>query len=153
MIKIGKLTDYAIVVLSHMARNEQQLFAAAELSAATGIASPTVAKVLKLLHKRGLLHSIRGAKGGYRLALVAEQTKLSAIIAAMEGPIAMTECTGLHDHCRQTAGCGVRGHWLVISRVIQAALDAVTLAEMAKPVSPSHPPGQPVPHPVAGRSR
>lgn len=134
MLRISKLTDYAIIVLGHMARSEGQTHTAAGLAEATGVAAPTVSKILKMLGKSGILKSTRGAHGGYLLAQPPEQTSVAAVIFALEGPIALTECEGERGGCEQSSSCYARGSWDVINRAVRAALDSVSLADMARPV-------------------
>jgi FeS assembly SUF system regulator len=133
MLRLSKLTDYATVILSFMARDKSRVFAALEIAAATGIMQPTVSKVLKLLVKADVLTSVRGAHGGYRLARDPGEISVAAVISALEGPIALTECSISHDNCRQSDGCGIRGNWSVLNRTIQRALESVTLADMLLP--------------------
>ena len=91
MLRLSKLTDYASVILSFMARDNMQVHAAMEIATVTGIALPTVSKILKLLVNSDVLISTRGAKGGYVLARLPEEISVAAIISALEGPIALTE--------------------------------------------------------------
>jgi FeS assembly SUF system regulator len=133
MLRIGKLTDYAIIVLGHMAKQPERTYTAGDLSTTAGVAAPTVSKILKALTRTRVLTSTRGAKGGYQLALPPEHTSVASIIYAMEGPIALTECGLDHDACEQSASCHIRGNWAVINRAIRASLESVTLADMAAP--------------------
>jgi FeS assembly SUF system regulator len=137
MLRISKLTDYAIIVLGHMARNPQQTFAATELADSAGVNVPTVSKVLKTLTRAQVLTSTRGVKGGYQLASAPEHTTVASIIYALEGPIALTECGLEQDACQQSSSCHTRGHWNVINRAINTALESVTLADMATPMAAS----------------
>lgn len=133
MLRVSKLTDYATVILSFMARDTGAVHAAIEISAATGIALPTVSKILKLLAHEHVLISTRGAKGGYALASTPDKITVAAVISALEGPIALTECSISHQGCEQASGCGIRGNWGLINEAIQNALESVTLADMIKP--------------------
>lgn len=133
MIRIGKLTDYAFILLGQMAREKSAVHAAAELSARSGIALPTVSKVLKMLARAGVARSVRGSHGGYALADLPEHLSVARIIDAMEGPIALTDCAITESHCQQAASCGVRGHWSIINQALSTALDAVTLADLLLP--------------------
>ncbi|MGZ8218091.1 SUF system Fe-S cluster assembly regulator [Methylomagnum sp.] len=135
MLRISKLTDYAIIVLGQMARHPQQTFAATELAESAGVAVPTVSKVLKALTRAQVLTSTRGAKGGYQLANPPERTTVASIIFALEGPIALTECGLEQDSCQQSSSCHTRGHWNIITRAINTALESVTLADMATPMT------------------
>ena len=88
MIRMNKLTDYGVVLLTTFARDPGQGISARELSMRTGIPQPTVVKLLKTLLKAGLLVSQRGTKGGYALSQPPEEVPVSAVIEALEGPLA-----------------------------------------------------------------
>ncbi len=138
MIRVSKLTDYATVVLSYMASHDaSRLFTAAELSSETGVALPTVSKILKLLTKASVLQSIQGAKGGYSLVSSPDKTTVASIISAIEGPVSITECSSETGHCEQESNCSIRWNWGRINHAIQTALDSVTLADMVVPQSAS----------------
>ena len=134
MLRLSKLTDYATVILSFMAKDKTQVRAAMELAAVTGIALPTVSKILKLLVNANVLISTRGAKGGYVLARMPEEISVATVISALEGPIALTECSISHQGCEQASGCDIRGNWSLINQIIHNALESVTLADLTRPV-------------------
>lgn len=133
MLRISKLTDYATVILSFMAAGRENVHSALEIASATGIALPTVSKILKLLVNAGVLVSTRGPRGGYALASLPEQITVADVISALEGPIALTECSISHQGCEQASGCGIRGNWGLINQAIHKALESVTLADMIRP--------------------
>jgi len=139
MIKLSKLTDYAFVTLVAMAerpvRNKGvSLLSASQLAGMTHLPEPTVSKVLKLLSKKDVIVSVRGAKGGYNLAHDPAQILISDVIAAIEGPIALTSCVkGSDDSCAIEDVCRMNGRWNVVNKAIKAALDEVTLADMMPP--------------------
>ena len=134
MLRLSKLTDYATVILSYMAKDDARVLTAMEIATATGIALPTVSKILKLLVNAKLLISTRGAKGGYALSRAAEKITVASVISALEGPIALTECSISQLGCEQASGCGIRSNWSLINQTIHHALESVTLADMIKPV-------------------
>jgi len=133
MLKLSKLTDYATVILSHMAQDKSRVHGALEIAEATGIAQPTASKILKILVKARVLSSTRGSKGGYTLAREPERITVASVISALEGPIALTECTVSHKGCEQAAGCRIQGNWHIINQRISQALESVTLADMILP--------------------
>lgn len=133
MIRLNKLTDYAVVLLAQMAREGNTRFAASQLASVTGIPEPTVAKLLKDLGKAGLVESARGANGGYSLAHVASTISVRMMIEAIEGPISLTDCVDGNKTGCAAASCGVRGNWDGVNAAIIAALDAVTLDDMMRP--------------------
>lgn len=135
MLRVSKLTDYATVILSFMARDRAQMRAAMEIAAMTGIALPTVSKILKLLVNANVLISTRGAKGGYALARRPEEISVATVISALEGPIALTECSISHQGCEQASGCDILGNWSLINQTIHNALESVTVADLIRPVA------------------
>lgn len=137
MLKLSKLTDYAIVILSYMAKDYSTRQVMQEISQATSISQPTVSKILKILVKAGILTSVRGAKGGYLLAKLPKCITVATIIDALEGPIALTECSVSHKRCSQVADCKVQGNWGIINQRILELLESVTLADMAIPLKPA----------------
>jgi FeS assembly SUF system regulator len=130
VLRLSKLTDYATVILGRMACDGERQ-TAARISQVSHIGLPTVSKLLKQLHRAGLVESTRGQRGGYRLARPARQISAAAILDAMEGPLALTECAGHHSQCDLHGNCGVGGSWQRINVAIRRALEDVTLAELA----------------------
>jgi FeS assembly SUF system regulator len=135
MLRVGKLTDYGTLVMTSFARQPQRLQSANEIAAELGLALPTVSKVLKALVQHGLLVSHRGAKGGYSLAAAPEDISVAQIIAAIEGPIALTECSDTTGICGQEPQCSVRSNWQRINIAVREALEQVTLADLARPMA------------------
>lgn len=131
MIKISKLADYAVVVLGALA-NKVAVASAADLSATTGMAVPTVAKVLKLLSKAGIVAGARGATGGYRLALTPDKLSIVQIITAIDGPVRVTECAEVEKRCAVGALCGMHGRWGPVNRALISTLSNITLADMLR---------------------
>ena len=139
MLRMSKMTDYGIVLLTELARGEGVTRTARELAGCTGVPLPSVSKVLKGLQGAGLLVSHRGASGGYGLSRPPQQIPLTEIIAALEGPVALTECGAHGAHtaggsCELETVCRVRVHWRVINQTIQDALGKLTLADLLAPV-------------------
>ena len=133
MIRITKQTDYGIVLLTHLAANPEHQYNAPELAAEARLPLPMVSKILKLLARESLLVSHRGVKGGYSLARQPEAISMAEIIAALEGPIAITECISVEGDCSHEPLCPVRSNWRRINQAVRTALAGITLAEMAHP--------------------
>ena len=133
MLRISKLTDYAILMMVELTRDGEMLSAHA-LSERIHVEVPTASKVLKLLAGSGLLESYRGASGGYRVSRTASEISVAEVIAAIEGPIAMTECSIEEGLCAQEDNCGLRSNWQRISLAVAQALRDVSLAEMSAPM-------------------
>src|SRR3954462_9994836 len=94
MIRLGKLTDYGLVLMTCMAGNhDRSQHTARDLAVESRLALPTVSMLMKELVRGGLLVSQRGIKGGYSLARRPREISVAEIIAVLEGPIALTECS------------------------------------------------------------
>ena len=133
MLRVTKLTDYATVVLTVLAARPGEVLSAAGLAEQAGLEAPTVAKVLKPLAQAGLVEGLRGVHGGYRLSRDAADISLIQIVEAMEGPLAMTECSQSESHCGIAHQCGARANWRLINDVVADALRGFTLAQMIAP--------------------
>jgi FeS assembly SUF system regulator len=121
------------VLLTVLACDPAAVLSASELAERAGLEPPTVAKVLKPLAQAGLVEGFRGANGGYRLARDAAAISLVEIVEAMEGPLAMTECSVHAGQCGIEDSCGVRANWRRINDVVSDALRDVSLAQMLLP--------------------
>ncbi|MDX1483079.1 MAG: SUF system Fe-S cluster assembly regulator [Alphaproteobacteria bacterium] len=131
MIKLSRLADYAVVLLTQMGSDPKGVHNALDLAHCTGLPVPTVSKVLATLARDGVLASVRGAKGGYRLAAAPERISVAEIIAAIDGPIALTQCVDRSaDICTVETLCPSRAGWHKINQAVERALSEVSLAEL-----------------------
>ena len=138
MFKLSRMTDYGVVALGFMVERQGVLVTAPEVAEGTGLPLPTVAKLLKLLAKDGIVAAQRGAQGGYLLDRAASDISVAEIIASLDGPVALTACVdGAEGNCQVETLCPMRGRWDRINLAVKAALDSVSLAEIAaEPVVP-----------------
>ena len=134
MLKLSKLTDYAVVVLVRLASGDLVQTSPC-IAQATGVPEPTVAKVLKALAGRGLVASQRGARGGYRLARTLSDIPVADVIAAIDGPIALTACVE-GGGCEAGHFCSMAGRWDPVNTAIREALSAISLADMQEAAIP-----------------
>ena len=134
MLRISKLTDYGTLILVHLASQErEELCSASDVAAGTHLALPTVQKVLKRLAQKELVISARGAEGGYRLARPPEAITAAEILDALEGPLAITECSDHEGQCELESDCKVGGAWQKISLAIRSAMDEIRLSDLRNP--------------------
>lgn len=137
MIRLSKLADYAVVLVSHMATDPSARFSATDLAKLTHIPPPTVSKILGALARGGLLQSHRGLNGGFSLARAPQDVSVADVVNAVEGPIAVTHCL---DHgqgdggCDILATCRMAGYWQRINTAIDGALKDITFAEVSTPL-------------------
>jgi FeS assembly SUF system regulator len=131
MLRISRLTDYATVILAALAEQPAQVQTACALAEQTRIAAPTVSKLLKQLQRAGLVMSTRGLRGGYQLARPASQISAAAILDALEGPMALTDCSAGLGHCEIEDTCRVGRVWQRLNLAIRRSLYEVSLAQLA----------------------
>ena len=130
MLRISKLTDYGTVILACLAAPPERRHTAAEVAERTRLALPTVSKLQKSFHRAGLVTSVRGSHGGYQLSRPAAQISAASIIDAIEGPVAITECSGNHSACDLENSCSTGGSWQRINAAIRNSLDGISLAQL-----------------------
>ena len=131
MLKLNKTTDYGVVILGHMAVNCNVMLNTHDLSLASSLPMPTVAKILKLLTRAGIIISHRGANGGYLLIRDVSKINLAEIIYALDGPVALTACVdGVNGDCNVGNPCLVRGRWDKLNNAIKAAIEKVSLGDL-----------------------
>jgi FeS assembly SUF system regulator len=136
MIRLGKLTDYGLVLMTCMARKHHHaLHTARGLALESKLPLSTVSKLLKMLLQGGLLISRRGVNGGYVLARQANTISVAEIIVALEGPIALTECSSdVLGLCELERHCAIRSNQRAISQAVRGALENVMLSDLVHPL-------------------
>jgi FeS assembly SUF system regulator len=131
MLRISKLTDYGTMVLACLAASPQERHPATAVAERTRLGLPTVSKLLKSFHRAGLVTSTRGAQGGYQLARPAAAISAADIIDAIEGPVAITECSGVHSACDLEQVCSTGNAWQRVNLAIRRSLDELSLAQLS----------------------
>ncbi|MBI4579533.1 MAG: Rrf2 family transcriptional regulator [Planctomycetes bacterium] len=139
MLAFTRKTDYALIALTHMAQHPNECNSAREIAGRYGVPLPLLMNILKLMTQQGLAQSVRGPRGGYRLAAPPEKINLNDIIEAIEGPVQLVQCVDWYENksrgklktgCDLMAACPVRP---TISRVhdrLVEFLATVTLADV-----------------------
>ena len=134
MLRLSKLTDYAVVIMAYLSQHPGFAINAKSISGHTGISLPTASKLLKRLSHEGLLQANRGIKGGYQLAYPATDISLGTVIQTLEGQIALTECSHNTLACSLEKQCTIRDNWRRINAFIQATLMHISLADLLQPL-------------------
>ena len=152
MLRMSKLTDYGLVLLTHMAQEgAPAMRTAQDLAGRSQVPLPTTSKLLKELSKAGIVVSHRGRHGGYSLARPPHQISVAAVVEALEGPVALTECSTVAGGCSLEAVCVARGHWGPISKAIHRTLQRLPLTALGpRPVRLRRPGADatPTPNPI-----
>ena len=134
-----KKTGYGLIAMSHLAAlGEGQLACAREIAEQSHAPAALMMNVLKKLATAGYIESVRGVRGGYRLARRPEDINLAEVVTALEGPIRLAECvTGEvdeeHGSCKIMDHCPIADPVHRIQRKLSDFLRNVTLAEIVEP--------------------
>jgi FeS assembly SUF system regulator len=136
MVRLGKLTDYGLVLMTCIAKGQgAPIRTARDLARESRLPLSTVSKVLKGLLQSGLLTSHRGIKGGYVLARDSHEISVLEMIAALEGPMALTECsTDVTGLCNLEQGCPIKSNQQIINQAVRGVLEKVTLSDLMEPM-------------------
>ena len=135
MLRITKQTDYAIMLMAHLAGlPSDEVCSARQAADWSGLPLPMVSKILKALAKEQIVESHRGAGGGYRLTPPAQEITLAGVIRALEGPISMVECGSQPGHCSHEPSCPARVNWTRVNCEIERALERIPVSEMIAPL-------------------
>ena len=134
-MRLSRFADYAVLLMSHMTREPTRVRAAVGMADDTRLPVPTVSKILATMARAGLLESIRGRDGGYRLAFHPRDITVEQIISAVDGPIALTVCLESHGvSCELEDICPSQPNWRRINDALRHALAGVSLAEISTPI-------------------
>ncbi|MCC6278472.1 MAG: SUF system Fe-S cluster assembly regulator [Oligoflexia bacterium] len=137
MLRLSKLTDYGIVLLTHFAKDSESVLTSTDLAERTRVPLPTVGKLLKLLTKGEILVSHRGSLGGYKLSREPRAISVHQVIHALEGAPQLTDCSvGESGNCDLEGGCPVQGHWTKLNLAIRKSLENLTLEDLTQPHAP-----------------
>ena len=135
MVRLGKLTDYGLVLMTCMGRESGAYRTARDLAIESTLPLSTVSKLLKELQQGGLLSSHRGTKGGYVLARPAHEISVVDMIAAIEGPMALTECsTDVIGLCTIESCCPMKNNQRVINQAVRGVLERIMLSDLIHPL-------------------
>lgn len=130
MLKVGRLADYAVLILHHLGRMRPARLAMDSIAEVTHLPLPTVRKVMKYLVDADLVISKRGPNGGYQLARPPAQVSLAEAIAAVEGPLALTECCSAQGNCEIHDRCDLADRWPGVNAIVIKVLERTSLADL-----------------------
>lgn len=142
-MKITAQEEYGLRCLLQLAAAPEQALTIAEIATAEGLSQPYVAKLLAVLREEGLVESVRGRTGGYRLTERPEDIQLGRVLRALGQPLydepgycrrhAGTETAGTCVHNVQQ--CSLRALWQTLETWLRHTLDQLRLSDLLQ--SPS----------------
>lgn len=133
MFRLGKKTEYSILALRYLGRNESMTATVREIAEACRVPAPLLAKLLQQLARSGLVYSLQGVNGGYRLRGAIAAITLAEVIEAIEGPFKVTACGGVEGRCSRSGFCDLRSAMAPVQDQMLNYLQTVTLADLQGP--------------------
>jgi Rrf2 family protein len=152
MLKLTKKADYGLIALRHLASTPGATASGKDIAEAYHLPVPLLAKVLQQLTRAGILQSVAGTNGGYKLARAANRISALEVVRAIDGPVILTHCFTEHGTCDQSESCTVREPLRRVHEAIIDVLNKFTITDLAEsPAVRLTPLPLPV-NPVAGAS-
>ena len=133
MLRITKMTDYAVLILANLALHDNKLLTAKEIASETHISLPTTQKILKKLNRKNLVISKQGASGGYSLDPETKKLSVAVLLEKLDGDLSITQCSSNHDQCEVEDFCNIGNAWQMINQRVQLALNDITLGDLIHP--------------------
>ena len=133
MLRITKMTDYAVLILANLALHDNKLLTAKEIANQTHISLPTTQKILKKLNRKNLVISKQGASGGYSLDPETKKLSVATLLEKLDGDLSITQCSSTDDQCEVEDFCNIGNAWQMINQRVQWALNDITLGDLIHP--------------------
>ena len=133
MLRISKMTDYAVLILANLALHDNKLLTAKEISSETHISLPATQKILKKLNRKNLVISKQGASGGYTLDSETKSLSVAILLEKLDGDLSITQCSSNDDKCEVEDFCNIGNAWQMINQRVQLALNDITLGDLIHP--------------------
>ena len=131
MLKLSKLTDYAIIVLGCLGEQQGKPVSASFVSGEINIPEPTVQKVLKLMAKAKIITAIRGASGGYIVPLALNCISIADVVEAIEGPLELNPCHNDDENdCALSKLFAPKNKWNTVNIAIKTTLDKIRVSDL-----------------------
>ncbi len=111
-MQITRQADYALRAIYHLTKLEPtERAATSHIAEEQRIPPSFLAKIISQLSIAGLIHTSRGARGGVSLARSPEEITILEVVEAIDGPIALNECTSSPEACPFGDNCPLRKLW------------------------------------------
>ncbi len=133
MLTLSRRCDYALIALTHLGRSPEDVSSAREIAHRYRVPLPLLMNILKQLTRQGIVSSVRGARGGYKLAQSAGDITMQRVLEAVDGPVRLVRCADTapgQETCERVGLCPMRTTARKLHNRFSEFLDQVTLAEM-----------------------
>lgn len=129
---ISRKTDYALRMLSMLAKDENTLLSVRTAAEEVGVPYSFARSIQHCLVQAGIIESLRGVHGGMKLKANPAQVTIREIVEAVQGPLVMNDCTSAGSDCSRKGGCCYHPLWAGTQALIHNYLDSVTLEDVVR---------------------
>ena len=137
MLIISTKGDYGMRAAIDLARNFEagDPVQVKDIAERQDIPKDYLSLIMVDLRKGGIVESVRGPRGGYRLSRPPSEISMGEVLEILEGPIQLLECTSdtSTHQCSQHSGCNMRSVWSYLTDTISGVLHQTTLAQLSAP--------------------
>jgi len=138
-MKISAQEEYGLRCLLRVARADSESLTLPEIAAGEGLSVPYVGKLMAVMRQAGLVDSVRGRSGGYKLARAPEEIGLGSLLLTLGEPL-FDEADYCHKHagispngiCVNTSGCSLKTLWHTLELWVRGTLDRITVADLIR---------------------
>jgi Rrf2 family transcriptional regulator, cysteine metabolism repressor len=132
-MRVSTKGRYGLRVMIELAlRNGRGPVVMGEIAKSQGISRKYLHSLLTSLKSAGLVHSVRGAGGGYILAVPPEKITAGEVVKALEGPFALVDCVTDSSICNRVDNCVTREVWKEVGAAAEKVLSDVTIGQLAE---------------------
>jgi Rrf2 family protein len=132
-MNVGRRVDYALRALCYLAAQDtDRVVTRTEIQNRQGVPPHFLSKILRRLVAAGVLESVPGARGGFRLGRPAERISVRQVYECIEGALSLIECVERRDaFCCFAPVCAQREVWRGAQQVLADYLDGITVRQIA----------------------
>ncbi len=127
---VTRKTDYAFRCVLYLAQANEQIANVTEVSRMIHIPKTFLSKIFQKLAKAGLVESIRGMNGGYRLVKKPSDISLLDIMETIQGPLCINVCAVDSRQCKRSSTCAVHPVWVGLRKDFNKRLQEQTIAQL-----------------------
>jgi len=131
-MQVSRELDYGVRAVVVLAANEGGILSKRRIAGEFGIPINFLAIILPKLVHRGIVESLPGPRGGYRLAQSADRITILDVVRAIDREFAFNRCLDAEYGCGYTKSCPVRPHWKKVQEDAESYLKSVTFDKLAE---------------------
>jgi len=133
-MRVSTRVRYAVRALAELAEgwSERKPVKLSEVAERQGVSKKYLEQLFLPLRAAGIVISVRGPSGGYRLARSPKEISFFELFTILEGQRWLLDCLSSNDVCPRARRCQARKAWMKINQTLQASLKSVTVEDIVE---------------------